>query len=259
MSIAIIPGSFKPPHRGHWEMILEYAKNVDKVIILISNISTAANLSLKLNSLNKNRAYKIIHYFNRLNLNNEAVNEIMQEISNNLDEMTNNDLINKLNEILNIKDDNTVFLDFCEFIKINLNFIKNNSLKTIRKTSNETEITPEMSKEIFEIFIKSYNLEDKVSVEISSKPSPISSMFDIIQTCQNCKIYLGVSSKGNDATRFNRDFSNDLNNEIIVEPMPVKTMISATTIRNNINDLQESWFPEKLSNNDFKKIKEILN
>lgn len=42
MTLAIVPGSFKPPHKGHWEMIMNYANKVDKVIVLISNISTKA-------------------------------------------------------------------------------------------------------------------------------------------------------------------------------------------------------------------------
>lgn len=38
-TIAVVPGGFKPPHRGHMEMIAEYAKNVDEVIVLISPLS----------------------------------------------------------------------------------------------------------------------------------------------------------------------------------------------------------------------------
>ena len=35
--IAIVPGSFKPPHRGHLAMVEQYSQNNDKVIVLISN------------------------------------------------------------------------------------------------------------------------------------------------------------------------------------------------------------------------------
>ena len=35
--IAIVPGSFKPPHRGHLEMVQQYANNNDEVYVLISN------------------------------------------------------------------------------------------------------------------------------------------------------------------------------------------------------------------------------
>ena len=34
--VAFIPGSFKPPHKGHWELVKGYLKNANKVVILIS-------------------------------------------------------------------------------------------------------------------------------------------------------------------------------------------------------------------------------
>jgi len=37
--IAIIPGAFKPPHRGHLEMVEHYAKISDEVIIMISPLA----------------------------------------------------------------------------------------------------------------------------------------------------------------------------------------------------------------------------
>ena len=39
ITLAIVPGSFKPPHKGHWEMVMDYANQSDKVLVLISNIS----------------------------------------------------------------------------------------------------------------------------------------------------------------------------------------------------------------------------
>ena len=35
-TIAVIPGAFKPPHRGHLAMVEEYANKADRVIVLIS-------------------------------------------------------------------------------------------------------------------------------------------------------------------------------------------------------------------------------
>jgi len=35
--IAVVPGAFKPPHRGHLAMVEEYAANNEEVIVLISN------------------------------------------------------------------------------------------------------------------------------------------------------------------------------------------------------------------------------
>lgn len=35
-TIAIVPGSFKPPHKGHLDMISQYSKRADEVYVLIS-------------------------------------------------------------------------------------------------------------------------------------------------------------------------------------------------------------------------------
>ena len=37
VDFAIVPGSFKPPHRGHYEMVERYSTLADQVIVLISN------------------------------------------------------------------------------------------------------------------------------------------------------------------------------------------------------------------------------
>jgi len=35
-TVAIVPGAFKPPHRGHLDMVKHYADNADRVIIMVS-------------------------------------------------------------------------------------------------------------------------------------------------------------------------------------------------------------------------------
>ena len=135
-------------------------------------------------------------------------------------------------------------------------------LKSIRKTSVGTEITPEQSKQIFDIFINAYNMQNKVIVEIGEKPSPMSSAVPIINDeCENCKILLGTSNKGDDGTRwssFMNSFNKENNNEFIEATVDVKTNISETQIRNNIHNLQKDWFPDNLTEEDFQKIKMIL-
>ncbi len=37
--LAVVPGAFKPPHRGHVAMVAEYAGEADEVIILVSPVS----------------------------------------------------------------------------------------------------------------------------------------------------------------------------------------------------------------------------
>ena len=105
-------------------------------------------------------------------------------------------------------------------------------------------------------------MQNKVIVEIGEKPSPMSSAVPIINDeCKNCKILLGTSNKGDDGTRwssFIKSFNKENNNEFIEESVDVKTNISATYIRNNIQNLQKDWFPDNLSDEDFNKIKLIL-
>jgi len=36
-TIAIVPGAFKPPHLGHLDMVRQYAKEADEVIVLVSS------------------------------------------------------------------------------------------------------------------------------------------------------------------------------------------------------------------------------
>ena len=36
--LAVVPGAFKPPHRGHVEMVAEYAGEADEVIVLVSPV-----------------------------------------------------------------------------------------------------------------------------------------------------------------------------------------------------------------------------
>lgn len=50
--VALVPGSFKPPHKGHYEMVLEYSKMARQVIVLISTPGT--------NSQRKTKTGKII-------------------------------------------------------------------------------------------------------------------------------------------------------------------------------------------------------
>jgi cytidyltransferase-like protein len=63
MKLALVPGSFKPPHKGHWEMIMEYAKLADKVFVFISNISTKIISERNLSKSNLQQLAKIINIF----------------------------------------------------------------------------------------------------------------------------------------------------------------------------------------------------
>lgn len=108
---------------------------------------------------------------------------------------------------------------------------------------------------------KHIGVNDKVEIQISQSASPITATFDLVENaCQNCKILLGVSKKGGDEARWNglKQSENNPTNEIIPMPVDVQTMLSATDLRNGINELKKEWFPDKLTEEDFSKIKEIL-
>ena len=145
------------------------------------------------------------------------------------------------------------------------------SEKSIRKTAAGTVITPEMAKEIFEIYANRYGIGDKVKVEVSDQASPITSAFDKIDKLTDCNVILGVSKKGDDLKRFASakkyvDERDDLN---LIDPMKTAvdpftlngTPVSATEVRNNISDPEtvKKYLPSKLTEEDVEKVLAILN
>ena len=184
-TIAIVAGSMKPPHAGHWDMVQQYAEKADEVIVLISDPK---------------------------------------------------------------------------------------SQKSIRKTALGTTITPQMSKEIFELYIKKYGLSSKVKVEVSKEPSPITAMFKYVDdNLKDVNVIFGVSKKGGDESRFKSAMKYYADNEHInlLDPMttavePYKSAdgkeISATDLRDNIDNpaFVKSMLPDKLSASDVQKVLDIL-
>ena len=256
MTLAIVPGSFKPPHKGHWEMVMNYVNQVDKVIVLISNISTRAISSRPLSLSNLRELGKITEYA-KTKLADNA--ELLEKLNVDAENLSFDQLSATLNEILEMKVDDS---KFNLMITKYLDKLNKGLFGSIRKTANNTEITPEMSKEIFEIFAQAYGVQNKVDIRISESASPIVATYGLVNNaCKNCKILLGVSKKGGDESRWNdlKQSEENPTNELISSPVDVQTMLSATDLRNGINNLQREWFPEKLSNEDFEKIKEMLN
>lgn len=256
ITLAIVPGSFKPPHKGHWEMIMEYASQSDKVLVLISNISEEANSNRILSKSSLLSLSKILADYT---LENEHAIFIVNSIKENADKLTLKSLENYINNLLQYLDkDSDMYKELTKYISK----LKQSVLKSIRKTATGSEITPEQAKQIFDIFVQAYNMQNKVIVEIGEKASPMSSAVPIINDeCKNCKILLGTSNKGDDGARwssFMNSFNKENNNEFIEANVDVKTNISATYIRNNIQNLQKDWFPDNLTEKDFQKIKTIL-
>ena len=256
ITLAIVPGSFKPPHKGHWEMIMEYASQSDKVLVLISNISEEANSN---RILSKSSLLPLSKILSNYTLENEHAISIVNSIKENADKLTLKSLENYINNLLQYLDKNSdMYKELTKYISKLKQFV----LKSIRKTATGSEITPEQAKQIFDIFVQAYNMENKIIIEIGEKASPMSSAVPIInEECKNCKILLGTSNKGDDGARwpsFMNSFNKENNNEFIEATVDVKTDISATYIRNNIQNLQKDWFPDNLTEKDFQKIKMIL-
>lgn len=256
ITLAIVPGSFKPPHKGHWDMIMEYAMQSDKVLVLISNISLESNSQRVLSKSSLSSLSKILADYT---LENEHAISIVNSIKENTDKLTLKSVENYINNLLQYLDkDSDMYKELTKYISK----LKQSVLKSIRKTATGSEITPEQAKQIFDIFVQAYNMQNKVIVEIGEKASPMSSAVPIINDeCENCKILLGTSNKGDDGARwpsFMNSFNKENNNEFIEATVDVKTNISATYIRNNIQNLQKDWFPDNLTEEDFQKIKMIL-
>lgn len=207
--IAIVPGSFKPPHKGHWEMIMEYAKLADKVFVFISNISTKIISERNLSKSNLQQLAKIINIFEtkeqfKVNLKiYNKIDKVFQNIKDNIESLSWNKLIEHLDKINNIITNNELTETDDVYIKLNdrlitfKNTLSDKIFKSVRETENDIEIEPQMSKEIFEIFINAYNLQNKVFVEIPDCPSPMTAVIPFVNNnCENCTVYLGSSDKG---------------------------------------------------------------
>lgn len=269
-TLAMVPGSFKPPHKGHWNMILEYVKLSDYVYIFISNISTKVIANRVLSKSNLQSLAKLINKFEseKNNYTNKQlynfISNKFSDIINNVDILNYNLLNNKIQAIIN----KITELNQNEFddLKINLNKIiadlNKKLFKSVRETENNIEIEPEISKKIFEIFINRYGLNNKVFVEIPDTPSPMIAVIPFVNNlCKDCTIYLGSSKKNGDNNRWNsflKSFEKNETNTIIEYPVELKTNLSATNLRNNITNLKKEWFPEKLTEEDFNQIKELL-
>ena len=269
-TLAMVPGSFKPPHKGHWNMILEYVKLSDYVYIFISNISTKVIADRILSKSNLQSLAKLINKFEseKNNYTNKQlynfISNKFSDIINNVDILNYNLLNNKIQAIIN----KITELNQNEFddLKINLNKIiadlNKKLFKSVRETENNIEIEPEISKKIFEIFINRYGLNNKVFVEIPDTPSPMIAVIPFVNNlCKDCTIYLGSSKKNGDNNRWNsflKSFEKNETNTIIEYPVELKTNLSATNLRNNITNLKKEWFPEKLTEEDFNQIKELL-
>ena len=60
LTIGVVPGAFKPPHKGHLSMVESLAENADKVIVIISKpLKAARNLPMSNKTVDSNHAEQI--------------------------------------------------------------------------------------------------------------------------------------------------------------------------------------------------------
>ena len=70
-TVAIVPGAFKPPHRGHLDMVKHYSDNADRVIVMVSPKARQTPSGRNITQENSIDIWN--YYFDVMNLNNVEV------------------------------------------------------------------------------------------------------------------------------------------------------------------------------------------
>jgi phosphopantetheine adenylyltransferase len=126
--------------------------------------------------------------------------------------------------------------------------ISSPSIKSERKTKTGKVISPDVAKQLFDLYTS--NLPN-VSVEISNIPSPVGAAYNALESLTGKRVILGASKKDNDWKRWSgvQEWaqSKQLNIEVLdpestavdVLDRPDGTPYSASNIRNNFDDLDQ--------------------
>ncbi len=131
-----------------------------------------------------------------------------------------------------------------------------------RESNKGMQFSFEMSKILWEEYLKSLNLNNKVKVIMSSARSPLISAFDFVSNKENNPDYaqsgqtviLGVSTKGGDEKRFTDDIYKHAKKGVkaIIKPLPPMGNISATDFREAIEEKNISkiikFIPDSIKN-----------
>ncbi len=171
-TIAVVPGAFKPPHKGHLEMIKNYAKLADKVIVFISPMS--------------------------------------------------------------------------------------------RELEDGTPVTFDISKKIWNIYLKAAALTNKVQVMESPFSTPVRAAYEFVINKEDNPdfaqvgqtVILGTSTKGGDEKRFANDIKNYAKSGVKATVMPITPLekLSATDMRKAIfsKDIKKlvNFLPDELKNKE---------
>ena len=263
-TLVLLPGSFKPPHKGHWQMVLDNLPIADEIHIFISNTSTKyiSNRKLSLSNLKKLGKLK---QFAEENLNSEEITKIFNELDEQIDNLTFNRLKEKLNELLSLNyADDEVSQEFKSQVQTYLKELEEKLFKSIRYTAAGTEILPETAEEIFNMYIKDYNVQDKVFVHISQAASPMLAAVGFANNnCLDCDLFIGshtedeANERSKQLEQLTKAFAYNPSNRIHLLPVSEKIQ-AARDIRANINNLNKNMFPEKITDETYNKILELL-
>jgi cytidyltransferase-like protein len=75
--VAIVPGSFKPPHAGHFDMVKKYAAVADEVLVLVSDPKTSGVRTVNDQPIEPSDVVKIFELFAK----SEGISNVRVEIS----------------------------------------------------------------------------------------------------------------------------------------------------------------------------------
>jgi hypothetical protein len=257
-TLVLLPGSFKPPHKGHWQMVLDHKDKADEVHIFISNTSKKYISERKISIGNLKKLAKLLNEVKKLNI--PEMNEICQFFADNAETVNWNELKEKLDLLLTKE----IPEELSKKIQNYISGLEETLFKSIRLTANGTEITPEVSLEIFEKYIKDYGLENKVFAHISTHPSPMLNAVGWVNAvCKGCTIYIGSTTTDENDTRADginsliKGFSYNPTNTIKLLPVAEKIQ-AARDIRKNINNISRDMFPANITDETYTKIKSLL-
>ncbi len=142
--------------------------------------------------------------------------------------------------------------------------------ESVRKTKLGTEIAPDVSKRIWDIYLEAAGLSDKAVAVVSEEPSPVSSVISYVRDLKDCNVILGVSKKEGDGSRYDEIYSWMKDREDVDVQDPSETAfepvekdgkpVSATDARNGIDKFAvvQEFLPDCLSEDQKKEVCDLL-
>jgi cytidyltransferase-like protein len=181
-NITIIPGSYKPPHKGHLSLI-------EKIIKKNNNIKIIIIISKKPRSLNEKFLY--MEKKSKIDLQNELIKYFPLEKEGILS-LTKKDIIVKINKLINERllksvNDNqsykiwNIYLKYLQKKYSEKKYFKINIPKIIFKKCENNNIILETNKVILELFRNEKNIKEKNIILMKSAKNASNSRFKLLE------------------------------------------------------------------------------